>query len=62
MSTNCKNCGAPLVNGKCEYCRTEYSCRDEEVTLYADNMPIVTLYHNSLLTPNEARKLIFKEK
>ena len=21
--TNCKNCGAPLKNGKCEYCGTE---------------------------------------
>jgi len=22
--TNCKNCGAPLHNGKCEYCGSEY--------------------------------------
>lgn len=22
--TNCKNCGAPLHGGKCEYCGTEY--------------------------------------
>lgn len=22
--TNCKNCGAPLTGGKCEYCGTEY--------------------------------------
>ena len=22
--TNCKNCGAPLTNNKCEYCGTEY--------------------------------------
>lgn len=22
--TNCKNCGAPLQGGKCEYCGTEY--------------------------------------
>lgn len=22
--TNCKNCGAPLHSGKCEYCGTEY--------------------------------------
>ena len=22
--TNCKNCGAPLHNGKCDYCGTEY--------------------------------------
>lgn len=23
--TNCINCGAPLHNGKCEYCGTEYT-------------------------------------
>lgn len=22
--TNCKNCGAPLKSGKCEYCGTEH--------------------------------------
>lgn len=22
--TNCKNCGAPITNGKCEYCGTIY--------------------------------------
>lgn len=25
MPTNCKNCGAVLVNGKCEYCRADYN-------------------------------------
>ncbi len=24
MLTNCKNCGASLKNGKCNYCGTEY--------------------------------------
>ena len=24
MRTNCKNCGAPLHNGRCDYCGTEY--------------------------------------
>lgn len=24
IRTNCINCGAPLKNGKCEYCGTEY--------------------------------------
>lgn len=24
MNTNCKNCGAPLSGGKCDYCGTEY--------------------------------------
>ena len=25
MTTNCKNCGAPLHGNRCEYCGTEYS-------------------------------------
>lgn len=24
IRTNCNNCGAPLNNGKCEYCGTDY--------------------------------------
>ena len=23
--TNCKNCGAPIKHGKCDYCGTEYA-------------------------------------
>lgn len=26
--TNCNNCGAVLVNDKCEYCKTDYSGGD----------------------------------
>lgn len=25
MITNCKNCGAPLIDQKCEYCGTDYN-------------------------------------
>ena len=27
--TTCKNCGAPLHDGKCEYCGTEYNDNHE---------------------------------
>ena len=27
--TNCKNCGAPLKSGKCEYCGSQYYIRGE---------------------------------
>lgn len=58
--TNCKNCGAPLVNGKCEYCETEYS-RKDEITLHVDYgcidvQAISNAVRNSFLTPNEARE------
>ena len=33
--TNCKNCGAVLTGGKCEYCGTEYEMTTE--TIYAAN-------------------------
>lgn len=33
--TNCKNCGAPLHGGKCEYCGTEY----ETATMYYEPLP-----------------------
>ena len=37
--TNCKNCGAPLRNGRCEYCGTEYKGTDEfiEEIVFADD-------------------------
>lgn len=43
--TNCKNCGAPLTGGKCEYCGTEYDtiCVDGTNIFYADNEPILTV-------------------
>ena len=56
--TNCKNCGAPLVNGKCAYCRTEYGDNQDGITWYMDPMIINSkLFSLSLMTPNEARKL-----
>lgn len=58
--TNCKNCGAPLVNGKCEYCKTEYGGQDG-ITLHMDlgiiNAEVICdAVRNSFLTPNEARE------
>lgn len=39
MFTNCKNCGAPLRDGRCEYCGTEYKETDEfiEEIVFADD-------------------------
>ena len=31
--TNCPNCGAPLSDGKCEYCGTECTPRQKELKL-----------------------------
>lgn len=60
--TNCKNCGAPLVNGKCEYCRTEYGSQDG-ITLHINSSVILGSVANSIFTANEVRKIVgLKEK
>ena len=38
--TNCKNCGAPLVDNKCEYCGSEY----EYISEINDFMQTIELY------------------
>lgn len=38
--TNCKNCGAPLKNYKCDYCGSEY----EYVQEISDFKQIITLF------------------
>lgn len=38
--TNCKNCGAPLENYKCNYCGSEY----EYVQEISDFKQIITLF------------------
>lgn len=47
MMSNCKNCGAPIHNGKCEYCGTEYpelvrilTVSDEQEKTLADEQRI----------------------
>lgn len=59
MVTNCKNCGAPLVNSKCVYCETEYSGNEFGIPIYSAETGeyITTLLPPEMLTPNEARKL-----
>ena len=32
--TNCKNCGAPLEDGKCKYCGTEYRAKQKELKYF----------------------------
>lgn len=48
--TNCPNCGAPveLQVSKCPYCETPYPQSEREgvwitQTLYADNLPVLTI-------------------
>ena len=36
MLTNCKNCGAPLVNGRCEYCGAVYAERNNLIIRVED--------------------------
>ena len=62
MVTNCKNCGAPLNGGKCEYCETEYR-NSENITLHNDIKFVEhdaefmgKLVRSMVLTPNEARR------
>lgn len=31
--TNCINCGAPIKNGKCDYCGTEYDKKEKHIEL-----------------------------
>ena len=48
--TNCNNCGAPLVNGKCQYCKTTWFTESKpvskipdgfiEITTCADSAPV----------------------
>lgn len=53
----CKNCGAELNNGKCEYCGSDY--REDEPyivsTLYADGEVIAQIVNDSLLDASKIR-------
>ena len=64
MTTNCKNCGAPLKGGKCEYCSTEYADSPRAALYFKDEWAehnadtIHDLVMQSILTPNEAKALL----
>lgn len=32
--SNCPNCGAPLSDGKCKYCGTEYGAKQKELKYF----------------------------
>lgn len=32
--TNCSNCGAPLADGRCNYCGTEYRAKQKELKCF----------------------------
>lgn len=41
MNTNCKNCGAPLSGGKCEYCGTVYGNDPARVVMCGEKVGIL---------------------
>lgn len=45
---NCPNCGAPIDGflNKCPYCDAPYIDGQEEIILYADNVPIICMRIN----------------
>ena len=46
MLTNCRNCGAPIEKGRCQYCGTDY--RGTYVTYEEYKMPQL---HNETILP-----------
>lgn len=56
--TNCKNCGAPITNGKCEYCGTEYETTTE--TYYTD-CGNIEISMNIPMPDNEALERLDKQ-
>jgi predicted RNA-binding protein with PUA domain len=54
--TNCKNCGAPLTNGKCDYCGTEYETITE--TIYSDSGIVL----ETTLTTEAFSEAIFRSR
>lgn len=55
MLTNCKNCGAPLNDGKCRYCGCEYGYLNSGEEKILTNAKII--YQSNIMTPNEIRTL-----
>jgi hypothetical protein len=47
---NCKNCGAPIHNGKCEYCGTEYSERLNIVHVTTTAKWVLTIRYREAVT------------
>lgn len=38
---NCKNCGAPMKNGHCEYCGTHAGCKvTSQIVVTADSIKV----------------------
>ena len=42
MLTNCKNCGAVLSNGKCEYCKADYTLFNTDASSCNSGRPKLT--------------------
>ena len=42
MRMNCKNCGAPMQNGRCEYCGTQAEKKTESrIEITADGIRLI---------------------
>ena len=46
MNTNCKNCGAPLSGGKCDYCATEYGNDPARVVMCGEKVGALVVTHH----------------
>jgi predicted amidophosphoribosyltransferase len=64
MLTNCPNCGAPvaLEEKSCPYCETPYTRKATAICdayqFSIDAAVLVNAVKKSILTPNEARRLM----
>lgn len=58
-TTNCPNCGAPIVADKCEYCGTVFhtSKRCDRDDILANYKTAERLLASGVVTANEAREL-----
>lgn len=52
--TNCPNCGAPLKDGKCEYCGTEVTVKTpaSEIILTADSIRFISGFRHETRVGN----------
>ena len=71
FQTNCKNCGAPLRNYRCEYCGTEYREDPITKTVVIKSQPVgviplgaevrIKMRHMEMIPEEEREKLILEE-
>jgi hypothetical protein len=57
--TNCRNCGAPLKNSKCEYCGSEYGFFYQDVKVENKN---VVIHNDDTWRPSYQRRVAEYER